>query len=288
MGFFGGGASVANMVGATSSVAGTAGLVPAPAAGKQNSVLMGDATFLNLDDIQMLPDQISDCVLWLRSDDLVTSGSNVTTWNNKVNSNKNAIQTGDATKQPTLVSNQVNGLSAIRFDGTNDCLQISSFSIRPTPTVFIVAKNPNVTTKAFFIEHSDDAGSNDGFYIWGHLNLSIALGMVSRKNSVRVDRYLTSSWSGSDWRINICKFGGAPQNFEAYSAGVYVAPNASFASGPHNQNTATSATLNIGSRNNGSALQSDSDFAEIIIYDRPLWDFEITCISNYLKTRYAL
>jgi len=46
MGFFGGGgASASNMVGATSSVAGTAGLVPAPAAGDQDGILFGDATF---------------------------------------------------------------------------------------------------------------------------------------------------------------------------------------------------------------------------------------------------
>jgi len=48
MGFFGGGgASASNMVGATSSVAGTAGLVPAPAAGEQAEFLRGDATFAN-------------------------------------------------------------------------------------------------------------------------------------------------------------------------------------------------------------------------------------------------
>ena len=45
MGFFGGGASVANMVEATSSVAGTAGLCPAPAAGSHKLTLRGDATF---------------------------------------------------------------------------------------------------------------------------------------------------------------------------------------------------------------------------------------------------
>jgi len=45
-GFFGGvGASVADMVGATSSVAGTAGLCPAPAAGDERKFLFGDATF---------------------------------------------------------------------------------------------------------------------------------------------------------------------------------------------------------------------------------------------------
>lgn len=46
MGFFGGGgASASNMVGATSSAAGTAGLVPQPAAGDDGRVLNGDATF---------------------------------------------------------------------------------------------------------------------------------------------------------------------------------------------------------------------------------------------------
>jgi hypothetical protein len=47
MGFFGGGggAAPANMVGATSSAAGTAGLVPAPAAGKNTRALFSDATF---------------------------------------------------------------------------------------------------------------------------------------------------------------------------------------------------------------------------------------------------
>ena len=44
----GGGAAASNMVGATSSVAGTAGLVPAPAAGSHRNFLRGDATFQSL------------------------------------------------------------------------------------------------------------------------------------------------------------------------------------------------------------------------------------------------
>jgi len=47
MAFFGGGgASASNMVGATSSAAGTAGLVPAPAAGEERHILSGGATFV--------------------------------------------------------------------------------------------------------------------------------------------------------------------------------------------------------------------------------------------------
>ena len=53
MGFFGGGGSAAsNMVGATSSAAGTAGLVPAPAAGKNTRALFSDASFA---EVPLLP-----------------------------------------------------------------------------------------------------------------------------------------------------------------------------------------------------------------------------------------
>jgi hypothetical protein len=48
MGFFGGGAAPANMAGATSSAAGTAGLVPAPAAGKNTRALFSNAGFFEI------------------------------------------------------------------------------------------------------------------------------------------------------------------------------------------------------------------------------------------------
>lgn len=50
-GFFGGG-SVAAMVGATSSAAGSGGTTPTPAAGDQNALLTGDATFTNISSMQ--------------------------------------------------------------------------------------------------------------------------------------------------------------------------------------------------------------------------------------------
>lgn len=282
MAFFGGGASVANMVGATASVAGSAGLCPAPAAGKQNSVLMGDATFLNLDDIQMLPDQVSDCVLWLRSDDLVTSGSNVTTWNNKVNSNKNAGQ-ATATKQPTLVSNQINGLSVVRFDGTDDCLTIPSFDLKAEITVFLVIKQA-ATNKPILIEHGAAIGSNDGFSIYGTSSNCMDI----RRSATQTSRVGQANWPGTSWCIISAFYGnnawnwfllfnGSPIGLGSQTNTVQVATNA-----------VVSDTLNIGARNNGAAAATSADHAEIIIYNRPLWNFEISCISNYLKTRYAL
>ena len=282
-GFFGGGggASASNMVGATSSSAGTAGLVPVPAAGKQNSVLMGDATFLNLDDIQMLPDQVSDCVLWLRSDDLVTSGSNVTTWNNRVNSSKNAAQ-ATATKQPTLVTNQINGLSAVRFDGTDDCLTIPSFSLRAEITIFVVLKQA-ATNKAFFIEHSANAGTNDGFFLFGGSN-----DIMNVRRTSRAARNGFSNWAGTSWFIASFRFASAGEAFFSLFNGFPTGLGSTTQTQNTNDNSAVSTTLNIGARNDGASLQTSADHAEIIIYDRPLFDFEISCINNYLKARYAL
>ena len=283
MGFFGGGggASASNMVGATSSAAGTAGLVPQPAAGRQNSVLMGDATFLNLDDIQMLPDQINDCVLWLRSDDLVTSGSNVTTWNNKVNSSKNAGQ-ATATKQPTLVSNQINGHAVVRFDGTDDCLTIPSFSLRAEITVFLVLKQAS-TAKPLFIEHSANAGTNDGFYIYG-----TNTDLMNVRRTGRAARDGFANWAGTAWFVGIFRFSSIGASFFALSNGIPIGLGVASQTGSPANNSSVSTTLNIGARNDGASLQTSADHAEIIIYDRPLFDFEISCINNYLKARYAL
>lgn len=60
MGFFGGGGGTTpvNMGGATSSAAGTAGYVPAPAAGQEGLFLRGDATFAN-PIVQKQPDFVN-------------------------------------------------------------------------------------------------------------------------------------------------------------------------------------------------------------------------------------
>ena len=52
-GFFGGGGTAySNFTGSSSTVTGSSGLVPAPAAGEQNALLTGDATFTNISSMQ--------------------------------------------------------------------------------------------------------------------------------------------------------------------------------------------------------------------------------------------
>ena len=79
MPFFGGGASVANMVGATSS-AGTAGLVPQPAAGKNTRALFSDASFV---DAQMYPRRAAETTRIVRNFTETLSSGNAS-WNAKI------------------------------------------------------------------------------------------------------------------------------------------------------------------------------------------------------------
>ena len=60
--FFGGGASVADMVGATTSASGTAGLVPAPASGTSRRALFSDATFA---EFPLVPARKAANTLWV-------------------------------------------------------------------------------------------------------------------------------------------------------------------------------------------------------------------------------
>ena len=74
MPFFGGGggAAASNMVGATTSVAGTAGLVPAPAAGKNTRMLSSDATFR---EPAILPQYKPANNIWVQSVMRTTTGN---------------------------------------------------------------------------------------------------------------------------------------------------------------------------------------------------------------------
>ena len=73
------------------------------------------------------PDQISGLGLWLDAADastVITSGSNVTAWNDKSVNRKNF--TANGTTNPTYSRSVQNGNSAITFNGTNQNMNNST------------------------------------------------------------------------------------------------------------------------------------------------------------------
>src|SRR5262245_40330762 len=71
------------------------------------------------------PGKLPNLALWLVADTgVTTNNSRVTTWADRSGNNNNAAQSVIA-RQPTLVTGVVNGQPVVRFDGTDDALQVT-------------------------------------------------------------------------------------------------------------------------------------------------------------------
>lgn len=66
----------------------------------------------------------SKLTCWLRADDVVTSGADVTRATDKSGSGNHFDYTGGSTQEPTLVAGGAGGQPRIRFDGVDQALQL--------------------------------------------------------------------------------------------------------------------------------------------------------------------
>ncbi|MEB3203000.1 MAG: hypothetical protein VKK05_09360, partial [Synechococcus sp.] len=135
------------------------------------------------------PNDLSDLVVWLDADDTAFNNLDaVDAWTNK-GSGGNTAQS-DSTKRPIFKTNLLNGKPGVDFDGTNDCLQISSLALDTFMSLFVVAKT--TTAKPLFIEHSATSNTNDGFFFYGSSNNHYNVRRTSRNSYTG-----TASWFGS-------------------------------------------------------------------------------------------
>ena len=86
----------------------------------------------------ILPTQIPGCSLWLDATDstsMTLSGSNLSQWRDK---SSNAFA-GTAVNSPVLQSNSINGLSAVQFNGTSQCITFGNVLNLGTSPVSVFA-----------------------------------------------------------------------------------------------------------------------------------------------------
>ncbi|QQS60227.1 hypothetical protein IPN41_03870 [Candidatus Falkowbacteria bacterium] len=86
----------------------------------------------------ILPDSITGLIAWWKADALtLNNGVRVSSWTDSSTSGRNATQNNDDFR-PTFITNEVNSLPVVRFDGVNDNLNLSIIST--LKTVFVVMK----------------------------------------------------------------------------------------------------------------------------------------------------
>lgn len=207
-----------------------------------------------------IPDlaQINGMGLWLRPDFGVTqSGGLVTDWNDASTNANNASQT-DVSKQPTFISNQVNGFGAIAFDGTDDFLEFMELDgIR---SIFMVLREDSTVaagTRRPILGHNTSFNflrSNSKQLYETSVNANVSNG-TTRLNSDTIDGKTTLL--PNDYFL-----------LEVFTAGPVEAENLS--------------------RDQGFTSRVwDGEFVEVMLIEDVLSATDRTAIRHYLQTKYS-
>lgn len=227
---------------------------------------------------------------WFRASDVDTAN---TTQVNRVNGEyfvkkwmsynnlHNATQT-TTTKQPKLEFSSINGLKALRFNGTSQML-ISNV-VPPTGnlprSMMVVLGNTRVI--------SANQSTNNHICQYGTSSTGLSYGLTFQKkqfNNKIGANYWTTSFYGMgvlDSSKHIISQVYTPGTDNFYLDGVFAGTNYI------NLNTGSTNALRIASRNGSGAEYYGGDIAEILVFDTALSESKRRQVENYIARIYGL
>jgi hypothetical protein len=222
--------------------------------------------------------------LWLKADAgaLTDAAGGVTSWADQSGKGNHATQS-DSSKAPDLILNALNGKPVLRFNGTNDYLDVADApSIRITGDIssFVVVRFDDFAGyQAIWSKATGNLPAPTDWYLFNGTGVPIAYrgdGTYSNLGSVPANQPVTAG----TYLILGFEMGGA--TLTHYLNGLSIGSG---------QITATPAdagkALRIGSRDDLGTIMK-GDLAEVLIYDRALSDTDRTAVLDYLNSRYAL
>lgn len=213
--------------------------------------------------------------LWYKADaGITTSAGTFTQWNNSASASYNLIQQGTASTVPAYNTSQINFNPSVRFDGTDDRLFVANVPQNVTTTAaapfqtsqYIVYRKLGAAINPLY-SHSDGIGGT--WNVGGNSNGS----MLITNRSIN-----TTTPTANEIRLQ-------SMNGDSNSATAYL-------NGTSMSSTFTGPTASIGTQNfwvgaQGTTGFSNSDIAEIVIYNttqstgRPQ-------IESYLSLKYGI
>jgi hypothetical protein len=205
-------------------------------------------------------------------------GSSVAAWADTSGNSRNASQaTGGF--QPVLRLANRNGLNVVEFDGTDDVLATSAFSVTAltNSTLFAIFK-PDTAGGAVFARKANSAGAAGE-------KIEIATSATEINAQAGVVRSTVSYADGANWLLVKITgdFDGVSRAFEMTVNGVLVDSAGSYDTG-----TPGSQIMRLGCRNHGfgNEVFFDGLIGEIICIS----DYDPTCEANwedFLKTKWG-
>jgi hypothetical protein len=239
---------------------------------------LSTATFDHVVLMTSVPQRASNLLLWLRGDaGVVSSSGNVSQWTDQSQNGNNASQT-TGSNQPTVVTNALNGLGTISFNGTNQWLSLASGFANFTQgaSIFVVTKPTSITTGVRFLDFGNGQTNNN---ISFREQASTGFSLYSY-NGATASNVTSSTGLGT----------GSYQLLEAIHSG---AGNATLYS-----NGAQTAQGNLSNINNvartGNFIGKDfntttflnGQIAEILVYNSALTNGDKAAIESYFKSKY--
>ena len=222
--------------------------------------------------------------LWVDAADTttVTIASNaVSEWKDKSGNNRHLTQT-TAGSRPSYVSGEQNGLSVVRFDGTDDYLNGSGITNIGSFAIFAVTNRHTADSVDEALLASDGSWSSNMMLIRnrGTTNLTNKLdihsgGMITGSNPAVLNSWAIDSFTRGD----VASTWG--------STGTLFHNGSTDGSGALGGSASVSlANFNVGSWNTGAYM--DGDIAELIIYTAKLSDHERQTVEVYLARKWGL
>lgn len=246
------------------------------------------------------PDAVSGLALWLKADSLsLNDGDPVSTWTDS--SGNGHDFTGTGSNRPIYKTNIINSTKPVlRFASASTQYLVSSaidLTAASGVTVFVVTTNITSGAQYFLLEHSVNAGTNNGgFYIvrlagdniealtrGGGVNASAQSNVTAttRVSVTTLPRLVTAA-------INKSR---STEEVTNWVNGLYLGGLEGSATGRSADNDTGSAMGNfafyLGARG-GATNPLNGDIAEVLIYSRVVTSRERDRVSLWLNDKYDL
>lgn len=225
----------------------------------------------------------TDMVLWLRGDDATAAGGTVAAWNDRSAAGNHAGQS-TVDRQPELVAGAVLGHDALRFDGSNDRLDL--------PTNLFASGEDTYTVFAVLRADSTDAhivgtgSSSAGFLSSYGSGLTVQGGRATLKANSNNNGTRLSSRDRIDGEVRLVSAVADASGSSLYIDGE---PQGT-ATTPINGHGYSRSTIGAsdGSTSNASRDPLAGDIAELVVFHRALGDAERAQVEEGLASYYGL
>lgn len=244
-----------------------------------------------------VPTDVANLNVWLQASSIgQADNTGVSTWTDSFRS-QTATQAVSAS-QPTYKTNVINGLPAVRFNGSGNNLVLNAVSasvvvnFNAGATIFVVCSGSSGTmsgNNAIFCGATtgNDYDAGDTIIMTtGYLGTNTPSGMNVSYRGVQNTNITTAFRSWFYWSYQV-SVSGANITQNTNKNGVQVETKTGLGSG-----NCAPTKVNIGARvATGGAYTAPyyfGDIAEIIVYSTDIGAANIAKVENYLKTKYAL